>query len=46
MAGANSVTKGTALALSISFGTSVVPVGFDLRVRTLTLFGFGALEEV
>jgi hypothetical protein len=33
-------------ALSICFGTSAFPIGFDLRVKTLALFGFGALEEV
>jgi hypothetical protein len=36
----------TPSALSISFGTSAVPMGFGLRVKTLTLFGFDALEEV
>jgi hypothetical protein len=46
MAGADSVPEGTTSTLSISFGTSVVPIGFGLRVRTLALFGFGAPEEV
>ena len=46
IAGAVSMAKGTASALSISFGTSAVPIGFGLRVKTLALFGFGALEEV
>jgi hypothetical protein len=44
--GAISVAKGAPSALSISFGTSVVPIGFGLRVKTLTLFAFSALEEV
>jgi hypothetical protein len=44
--GVVSVGKGTTSALSISFGTSVVPIGFGLRVKTLAHFGFGALEEV
>jgi hypothetical protein len=42
MAGADSVAKGAASALSISFGTSAVPIGFGLRVRTLALFSFDA----
>jgi hypothetical protein len=46
MAGADSVLEGIDLALSISLGTSVVPIGFGLRVRTFALFGFGAPEEV
>jgi hypothetical protein len=46
MEGADSGPKGIASALSISFGTTVIPISFGLRVRTLTLFGFGALEEV
>ena len=44
MAGADSIAEGTTSALSISFGTSAVPIGFGLQVRILTLFGFGALE--
>jgi hypothetical protein len=44
-ASALSISFGTS-ALSISFGTSAVPIGFGLRVKTLSLFGFGALEEV
>jgi hypothetical protein len=41
-----SVAEGAPSALSISFGTLAVPTGFGLFVKTLTLFGFGALEEV
>jgi hypothetical protein len=40
------VAKGAASAFSISFGTSVIPIGFGLRVKTSVLFGFDALEEV
>jgi hypothetical protein len=43
---AESVTEGAPSALSISFDTSTVPIGFGLCVKTLALFGFGALEEV
>jgi hypothetical protein len=46
MAGADSRLEGTALALSMNFDTSTIPIGFGLRVRILTLFDFGALEEV
>jgi hypothetical protein len=46
MAGAVSMAEGVASALSISFGTSVVPIGFGLRVNTLAIFGFDTLEEV
>jgi hypothetical protein len=46
IANAISVGKEVASALSISFGTSAVPIGLGLRVKTLALFGFGALEEV
>jgi hypothetical protein len=46
MAGADSIPEGAASALSVSFDTSVLPIGLSLRVRTLALFGFGALEEV
>jgi hypothetical protein len=46
MAGAISVAEGAASAPSISFGTSTVPIGFGLRVKTLALFGFSALEEI
>jgi hypothetical protein len=46
IAGAVSVAEGTPSAFSISFNTSVVPIGFGLRVKTLALFGFGVLEEV
>ena len=44
--GVVSVAEVAASALSISFDTSVVPIGCGLRVRILTLFDFGALEEV
>jgi hypothetical protein len=44
--GAVFMAEGAASALSISFGTSVVLIGFSLRVKTLALFSFGALEEV
>ena len=44
--GAVFVAKRAAFALSISLGTSVVPMGIDLRVKTLTFFAFGALEDV
>jgi hypothetical protein len=46
MAGADSVHEGTTSALSISFGTLIVPLGFGLCVRTLALFGFDAPEDV
>jgi hypothetical protein len=46
IAGVVSVVKGAGSALSISFGTSAVPIGFDLRAKTSDLFGFGTLEEV
>jgi hypothetical protein len=46
MAGADSIPEGAASALSVSFDTSVLPIGLSLRVRTLALFGFGAPEEV
>jgi hypothetical protein len=46
MARVDSVAKGAASALSISFGTSAIPIGFGLWVRTLALFGFDAPEEV
>jgi hypothetical protein len=46
IAGVVSLAKGAPSALSISFGTSAVPIGFGLRVKTLALFGFDALEEV
>jgi hypothetical protein len=46
MAGADFVPEGTASTLSISFDTLAVPIGFGLHVKTLALFGFGALEEV
>jgi hypothetical protein len=41
-----SVAKGASSTLSISLGTSVVPMGFGLRIKTLTFFAFGALEDV
>ena len=44
--GAISVAGGVASALSISFDTSTVPMGFGLRVKTLTFLAFGALEDV
>jgi hypothetical protein len=40
------VAEGALSTLSISFGTSAVPIGFDLRVKTLALFGFGEPKEV
>jgi hypothetical protein len=40
------VASRLASALLMSFGTSAVPIGFDLRVKTLALFGFGTVEEV
>jgi hypothetical protein len=46
IAGAISVADGTTSTLSISFDTSAVSIGFGLRVKTLALFAFGALEEV
>jgi hypothetical protein len=46
IAGAASMGKGAASALSISFSTSTVLIGFGLRVKTLALFGCGALEDV
>ena len=46
MVGADYVPEGPASALSISIGTTVVPIGFGLRVRTLAVFGFSAPEKV
>jgi hypothetical protein len=46
IAGAVSVAEGAPSALSISFSISAIPIGFSLRVKTLSLFGFGTLEEV
>jgi hypothetical protein len=46
IAGAVSVANGVASALSISISTSAVPIGFGLRVKTLALFAFCAVEEV
>jgi hypothetical protein len=44
--GVVSVANEAASALSISFDTSTILMGFGLRVKTLALFAFGALEEV
>jgi hypothetical protein len=46
ISGVVSMAEGAASAYLISFSTSTVPIGFDLRVKTLDLFGCGALEEV
>jgi hypothetical protein len=46
IAEAVSVATGAIFALSISFGTSVVPIGFGLHVKTFTLFAFDAPEDV
>jgi hypothetical protein len=44
--GVVSMAEGATSTFSMSFDTSVVPKGFGLRVKTLALFDFGALEEV
>jgi hypothetical protein len=44
--GVVSVANEAASALSISFDTSAIPMDFGLRVKTLALFAFGALEDV
>ena len=44
--GVVSVAEVAASALSISFDTSTVPIGFGQRVSTLAVFAFGTLEEV
>jgi hypothetical protein len=41
-----SVAKGTVSTLSISFGTSTVPTGFGLHVKTFVFFGLDMPEEV